>query len=127
MADMQAVMMENVSVFRRKENLTQTLDTVRSLKMRYRKVALTDGSRRFNRELMDYLELGHMLNLAEVITLGALWREESLGAHFREDFPNRNDDKYLVHSLVTLTDAGEPQLGTRPVTITRFEPQERKY
>jgi succinate dehydrogenase / fumarate reductase, flavoprotein subunit len=126
-ADMQAVMMENVSVFRQKRNLNQTLDTLRSLKARYRQAALTDSSRRFNRELMDYFELGHMLDLAEVITLGALWREESRGAHFREDFPERNDEKFLVHSMVTLNDAGEPQLGTRPVTITRFEPKERTY
>jgi succinate dehydrogenase / fumarate reductase, flavoprotein subunit len=68
-----------------------------------------------------------MLDLAEAITLGALWREESRGAHFREDFPERNDEKYLVHTMATLNDAGEPQLGTRPVAITRFEPKERKY
>jgi succinate dehydrogenase / fumarate reductase flavoprotein subunit len=126
-ADLQAVMMDNVSVFREERGLSQTLDVLRALKARYRRTALTDESRRFNRELMDFFELGHMLDLAEAITQGALWREESRGAHFREDYPERNDEKFLVHSMIALNDAGEPQVGTRPVTITRFEPKERTY
>jgi succinate dehydrogenase / fumarate reductase flavoprotein subunit len=127
LSEMQTAMMNHVSVFRKKKDLSNTLDTLRALKARYGQVALTDSGNRFNREFMDYFELGYMLDLAQVITLGALWREESRGAHFREDFPKRNDDRFLVHSLVTLGDAGEPQLGTRPVTITRFEPKERIY
>jgi len=127
LSEMQTAMMNHVSVFRKKKDLSDTLDTLRALKARYRQVALTDSGNRFNRELMDYFELGYMLDLAQVITLGALWREESRGAHFREDFPKRNDDRFLVHSLVTLNEAGEPHLGTRPVTITRFEPKERIY
>jgi succinate dehydrogenase / fumarate reductase flavoprotein subunit len=124
---MQTTMMNHVSVFRHKADLDQTLATLRGLKTRYRQVSLTDGSRRFNRELMDYFELGYMLDLAEVITLGALWRQESRGAHFREDFPKRDDEKFLVHTLATLNEAGRPDLGIRPVTITRFEPKERTY
>ena len=127
LSELQAVMMDNVSVFRSKSGLKQTLDVLRSLKARYRQVALTDSSRRFNRELMDFFELGHMLDLAEAIAQGALWREESRGAHFREDFPDRDDEKFLAHTLVALSETGEPVLGTRPVTITRFEPKERKY
>jgi len=127
LSDMQAVMMNNVSVFRKKEDLSQTIEILRKLKIRYRDVDLTDGSRRFNRELMDYFELGYMLDLALVITGGALWREESRGAHFREDFPKRDDDRFLAHSLASLSDAGEPRLWTRPVKITRFEPKERTY
>ncbi len=126
-AEMQLTMMNHVSVFRHREALTETLDSLGVLKERYRRVGLTDTGNRFNRELMDYFELGHMLDLAEVITRGALWREESRGAHFREDFPKRDDQKFLVHSEVTLDDAGEPRLWTRPVTITRFEPKERTY
>ncbi len=125
--EMQTVMMNNVSVFRKKADLSSTLETLRALKARYRRATLTDQSNRFNRELMDFFELGHMLDLAEVITFGALRREESRGAHFREDFPKRDDDRFLVHSMVTLNDAGEPHLATRPVTITRFEPKERTY
>lgn len=127
LGDLQAVMMDNVSVFRKESGLNQTLETLRSLKERYRQTSLTDSSRRFNRELMDYFELGHMLDLAEAITHGALWRKESRGAHFREDYPTRDDEKYLFHSMVALNEAGELQMGTRPVTITRFEPKERTY
>jgi succinate dehydrogenase / fumarate reductase flavoprotein subunit len=127
MAEMQQTMMDNVSVFRRKESLTKTMDTLNALKARYRRVTLTDTGKRFNRELMDYFELGYMLDLAETITRSALWREESRGAHCREDFPDRNDKKFLSHSVVSLDDAGKPFQWTRPVTITRFEPKERTY
>ncbi len=80
----------------------------------------------FNRELLDAVELGHMLDLAEVMAQGALYREESRGAHSREDFPDRNDERFLVHTLVRHTDDG-PQIFEKPVTITRFQPKERKY
>jgi succinate dehydrogenase flavoprotein subunit len=127
MAAMQQTMMDNVSVFRHKESLAKTMDTLNALKARYRRVTLTDKGKRFNRELMDYFELGYMLDLAETITRSALWREESRGAHCREDFPDRNDEKFLSHSVVSLDDAGKPIQWTRPVTITRFEPKERTY
>ena len=68
-----------------------------------------------------------MLDLAEVIILVALHREESRGAHFREDFPRRNDEKFLTHTLVRFDAAKGPQISAKPVTITRFEPKERKY
>jgi succinate dehydrogenase / fumarate reductase flavoprotein subunit len=127
LSELQLLMMETVSVFRKEEALTRTLETIGTLKGRYAQVALTDGSRRFNRELMDYFELGHMLDLAQVIAKGALWREESRGAHFREDFPKRNDQDFLCHSLAFRDEAGRPRLTTRPVTITRFQPKERTY
>jgi succinate dehydrogenase flavoprotein subunit len=127
LSEMQTVMMDRVSVFRKKADLSRTLDALAALKARYQNVALTDRGHCFNRELMDYFELGHMLDLAEAITLGALWREESRGAHFREDFPDRDDEKFLVHTMVSLDDAGLPRLWTRPVTITRFQPKERTY
>ncbi len=126
MAGMQEVMMEKVSVFRMESNLTEALDKIKELKKRYQMVSLQDKGSCFNRDLLDALELGHMLDLAEVITMGALYRQESRGAHFREDFPERNDATYLVHTLVRLTDKG-PQIFEKPVTITRFQPKERKY
>ena len=78
------------------------------------------------RDLLDAVELGYMLDLAEVIVASALSRKESRGAHFREDYPKRNDETYLVHTLIRYSDAG-PQILKKPVVITRFQPQERKY
>jgi succinate dehydrogenase/fumarate reductase flavoprotein subunit len=77
--------------------------------------------------LLDVLELGYMLDLAEAITLGALFRRESRGAHSREDYPRRDDGRFLAHTLVRLDPDGVPQVFTKPVTIGRFPPKERKY
>ena len=125
-AEMQNVMMDNVSVFRTAEGLNAALDRVRELKDRYRGIALVDKGSCFNRDLLDALELGYMLDLAEAITLGALHREESRGAHSREDFTERNDEKFLHHTMVRFSAEG-PAVFEKPVTITRFEPKERKY
>jgi succinate dehydrogenase / fumarate reductase flavoprotein subunit len=127
LAEMQEVMMEKVSVFRDKKGLTEALETVRLLKERYSRIGIQDKGSCFNRELLDVIELGGMLDLAEVITLGALHREESRGAHYREDFPKRDDEKFLAHTMVRYDEEKDPQLFTRPVAITRFEPKERKY
>jgi succinate dehydrogenase / fumarate reductase flavoprotein subunit len=124
---MQEIMMEHVSVFRQESGLEQALEEVRSLKEKYRLAAVTDKGRCFNRDLMDYCELGHMLDLAEVITQAALWRRESRGAHSREDFTDRDDVQFLAHSMATSTDDGSIRLFTRPVTITRYQPKERTY
>ncbi|UCG19633.1 MAG: FAD-binding protein, partial [Deltaproteobacteria bacterium] len=126
-AEMQEVMMDKVSVFRHKEGLEEALEKVRELKERYRQISVQDKGNCFNRELLDAIELGYMLDLAEVITLGALSREESRGAHSREDFPNRDDEKWLVHTMFRHSTDEGPQLFFKPVTITRFEPKERKY
>jgi succinate dehydrogenase / fumarate reductase flavoprotein subunit len=126
MSRMQEVMMENVSVFRTEQALTGALEEIKELKERYLMIALKDKGSCFNRDLLDALELGHMLDLAEVITISALYRKESRGAHSREDFPERNDEKFLVHTLARYSDKG-PQIFEKPVTITRFQPQERKY
>jgi len=123
---MQEVMMDNVSVFRMESSMTEALEKIRELKARYQNIALKDKGSCFNRDLLDALELGHMLDLAEVIVMGALYRQESRGAHCREDYPDRNDEAYLVHTLVRLTDTG-PRIFNKPVTITRFQPKERKY
>jgi succinate dehydrogenase / fumarate reductase flavoprotein subunit len=127
LAEMQEVMMDKVSVFRNKEGLTEALEKIHTLKLRYKKMGVHDKSTCFNRELLDALELGHMLDLAEAIVLGALHREESRGAHFREDCPKRNDEKFLAHTMVRLDRKKGPQISTKPVAITRFQPEERKY
>jgi succinate dehydrogenase / fumarate reductase flavoprotein subunit len=126
MNSMQEVMMDNVSVFRMEAPMTEALEKIKELKERYQMIALKDKGSCFNRDLLEALELGHMLDLAEVITMGALHRRESRGAHSREDFPERDDKTYLVHTLVRYSDKG-PQIFEKPVTITRFQPKERKY
>jgi succinate dehydrogenase / fumarate reductase flavoprotein subunit len=126
MAQMQEVMMDKASVFRLETGLAEALEKIRELQKCYRNISLQDKGSCFNRDLLDALELGHMLDLAEVIAMGALHREESRGAHFREDFPDRNDEKFLVHTLVRHTD-DVPQIFEKGVTITRFQPKERKY
>jgi succinate dehydrogenase / fumarate reductase flavoprotein subunit len=126
MSQMQEIMMEKASVFRTAEGLGAALEKIRELQKRYRNIRLRDRGSCFNRNLLDALELEHMLDLAEVIAMGALYREESRGAHFREDFPARNDEQFLVHTLVRFT-GDTPQIFKKPVTITRFQPKERKY
>ena len=126
-ADLQESMMENVSVFRQKKSLTAALDKIKQLKARYKKISIQDKGNCFNRDLLDTIELGHLLDLAEVITRGAIHREESRGAHFREDFPERDDKRFLAHTLVGYHAVKGPQIFTKPVAITQFEPMERKY
>jgi succinate dehydrogenase / fumarate reductase, flavoprotein subunit len=125
--EMQTVMMNTVSVFRHKEGLEEALKTIRVLKERFHDIGVHDKGSCFNRELLDVLELQHMLDLAEVMTLGALHREESRGAHSREDFPDRDDRRFLAHTMVSYQEQTGPRLFTKPVNITRFEPKERKY
>ena len=89
-------------------------------------ISLGDKGSCFNRDLLDALELGHLLDLAEVITAGALYREESRGAHSREDFPRRDDNGFLHHTMARYSEKG-PQIFQKPVAVTRFQPKERKY
>jgi len=126
-SEMQEVMMDNVSVFRHGEALLKVMDRLRTLKKRCRNISIQDKGRCFNRDLLDALEVGYMLDLAEAIALGALNRDESRGAHFREDYPKRDDEHWLVHSLFSYRGLNAPQFLTKPVKITEFEPQERKY
>ncbi|MGD8229579.1 MAG: succinate dehydrogenase flavoprotein subunit [Desulfobacteraceae bacterium] len=126
-SELQEVMMDKVSVFRTGENLLRALEKIRELKDRYTQVSLQDKGKCFNRDLLEAIELEYLLDLAEVISLGALKREESRGAHYREDNPDRDDEKWLVHTLCKFSDAKGPQISYRPVTINRFQPQERTY
>jgi succinate dehydrogenase / fumarate reductase flavoprotein subunit len=125
--EMEEVMMEKVSVFRNKKGLTEALGKIRELKARYDQISIQDKGTNFNRDLLDAIELRNMLDLAEVITFGALLREESRGAHSREDFPERDDQKFLSHSMFRYNAEQGPQFFTKPVRITRFEPKERTY
>jgi succinate dehydrogenase / fumarate reductase flavoprotein subunit len=126
-SELQEVMMDKVSVFRTGAELLRALEKIRGLKERYRQVSLQDRGNCFNRDLLEAIELGYMLDLAEVISLGALKREESRGAHYREDYPDRDDENWLVHTLCKFSAAEGPQISYKPVTITRFQPKERTY
>lgn len=123
---MQLLMMDNCSVFRNEENLKKGLEEIKSLKIRYNDVEIVNKGGNFNYEFMEAIELGHQLNLAEVILLSALYRKESRGAHFREDFPARDDKNYLKHTLVFSNREGT-EVRYKPVKITRFQPEARVY
>ena len=124
--ELQAEMMDKCSVFRTAADLQNLLGIIGGLQVRFKKVRLTDKGKLFNTELLEALELGYLLDLAQVTATCALAREESRGAHSREDFPKRDDAKFLKHTLAR-KEAGEVLVDYKPVSITRFQPQERKY
>jgi succinate dehydrogenase / fumarate reductase flavoprotein subunit len=124
--EMQKVMTRLCSVFRDGKGLEEALSTVRELQGRMVNLGLTYGCKRFNYELEEALELENMLKLAEVIVYSALQREESRGAHYRNDFPERNDDTWLKHTMVFHA-AGGLEARYKPVVVTRFKPKARRY
>jgi len=123
---MQSVMMDVGSVFRNEEGLKRGMGEIQSLKVRYNDIGLIHQGKIFNFELMEAIELSHQLDLAEGILVSALYRKESRGAHFREDFPTRADRYYLKHTLVFQTPRG-PEIKYKPVKIGRFQPEARVY
>jgi succinate dehydrogenase / fumarate reductase flavoprotein subunit len=124
--ELQDVMMDNVGVYRDATLLTAALTKVKELRGRYEKVAITDCGSVFNTELMEAQELGYLLDIALVTVTSALARQESRGAHSREDFPERDDKKWLKHTLAYKGKDG-PNLRYKQVSITRFEPKPRTY
>ncbi len=144
--DLQETMDANAQVFRTEESLNQALADLKVLRQRYRAVSVQDKSRTFNTDLLEAVELGFLLDIAETVVLGALNREESRGGHFREDFPQRDDARFMQHTMAYRrplgVDAGDLEgafartekfddyqlvLGSKPVTVTRYQPMERKY
>jgi succinate dehydrogenase / fumarate reductase flavoprotein subunit len=125
-SDLQSIMTEKCGIFRDKKGLTDALHQIHVLKERINDISITDKGMIFNTELIGVLELRNMLDFSEVIVAGALAREESRGAHFRCDFPQRDDDKWLMHTLAYPGESG-CVLKYKPVTITRYEPEKRVY
>ncbi len=156
--DLQVTMDMNAQVFRTHESLTQAAKDIRELQARFKNVSVQDKGRMFNTDLLEALELGFLLDIAETVVVGALNRKESRGGHFREDFPDRDDANYMRHTMAyrrpldgteaatALAEAEQgdiaPEnafthvsdfenykvvLGSKPVTMTRYEPMERKY
>lgn len=125
--ELSKTMSQNVGIFRTKDEMEKALDDIAGIKERYKKVRISSTSRHMNYELVNTIELEYMLEIAHTITLGALLREESRGAHYRRDFNKRDDTKWLKHTIAWAGPEGEPVITSRGVRITRYEPKERTY
>jgi len=119
-------MQQHCGIYRDKKSLEEGLAKVRELAAKLGDICLVDTGDIFNTELINVLELGHIVEIAEAMLLGALNREESRGSHSRTDFPTRDDENWLKHTLVYLED-GKYRVDYKGVSITRFQPEERKY
>ena len=124
--EMQHAMTKNVGVFRTDETLKEGLADIRELRARFANIEIDDKGDRFNTDLLEAWELGCMLELSEVTTLSALARNESRGAHARDDYTDRDDEKWLKHTLCTKVGDGY-HLSYKPVTLGRYEPKPRVY
>ena len=124
---MQKTMEESAGIYRNAGALQKGLDEILRLKERYNNIVIEDTSKTFNTERISALELANMLDVAETIVLSGLRREESRGAHQRTDFPKRDDQKFLAHSLAHRNADGSVRIEYSPVTITRWPPAERVY
>jgi fumarate reductase flavoprotein subunit len=125
--DLQATMERGAGVFRTESSLKESVEDVARLKERYLAVTLDDHDRAFNTELVTVLELGNMLDVAETVLWSGVDRRESRGSHTRRDYPDRDDERFLKHSLASATPDGPPRVDYRDVTITRWPVAERKY
>ena len=133
-ADIRTAMQEsmdlNAAVYRTEATLKEALNDIRVLKERYARVSVMDKGQRYNTDLLEAVELGFLLELAEVLVVGALVRTESRGGHAREDYPNRDDTNWMRHTMAykqgqELT--ADIRLDYKPVVQTRYQPMERKY
>ena len=124
--ELNETMDRNLWIFREEKGLKEAVRKIRELKRRYENVEIVDKHKRFNTDLIQTLEIGYMLDLAEVVAICALLRKESRGAHYRLDYPQRDDKNWLKHSLAYKTADGV-KVEYLPVTITKWKPTERKY
>ncbi|MFG2940587.1 succinate dehydrogenase flavoprotein subunit [Streptomyces sp. NPDC048282] len=129
--ELQETMDANVMVFRTEQTIKTAVEKIAELRERYRNVSIQDKGRRFNTDLLEAIELGNLLDLAEVMAVSALARKESRGGHYREDYPNRDDVNFMRHTMAyrEVGDDGTEsiRLDYKPVVQTRYQPMERKY
>jgi succinate dehydrogenase / fumarate reductase flavoprotein subunit len=132
--ELQDEMDKGAQVFRTDESLAHVTNVIAGLRDRYRNIAVQDKGKRFNTDLLEAVELGFLLDLAEVVVFSARNRKESRGGHMRDDFPNRDDVNYMQHTMAYLSGDAHSSLADdhirldwKPVTITRYQPMERKY
>ncbi|NLU66802.1 succinate dehydrogenase flavoprotein subunit [Streptomyces sp. HNM0574] len=128
---LQETMDKNVMVFRTEQTLKEAVEEIGQLRKRYRNISVQDKGKRFNTDLLEAIELGNLLDLAEVMAVSALARKESRGGHYREDYPNRDDVNFMRHTMAyrETDDSGKEsiRLDYKPVVQTRYQPMERKY
>lgn len=129
--ELQETMDANVMVFRTEQTIKTAVEKIAELRERYRNVSIQDKGKRFNTDLLEAVELGNLLDLAEVMAVSALARKESRGGHYREDYPNRDDVNFMRHTMAyrEVGDDGSEtvRLDYKPVVQTRYQPMERKY
>jgi succinate dehydrogenase / fumarate reductase flavoprotein subunit len=125
--ELSEAMSSGVGIFRNEEGIRKALEKVREIKERAKKLKVYDPELTFNTNLQQTLEFLNLVEVAQTIALGALERKESRGAHARTDYPSRDDEKFLKHSLIRMKEDGELSLSWKDVVITKFQPEERKY
>ncbi|OQR62371.1 succinate dehydrogenase flavoprotein subunit [Streptomyces maremycinicus] len=129
--ELQETMDANVMVFRTEQTIKTAVEKLAELRERYRNISIQDKGKRFNTDLLEAIELGNLLDLAEVMAVSALARKESRGGHYREDYPNRDDVNFMRHTMAyrEVGDDGTEsiRLDYKPVVQTRYQPMERKY
>ena len=125
--ELSEVMTYGAGIFREEKKMKEALEKVREIRERAKHIKVHDREMTFNTNLQQTLEFLNLVEVAETIVLGALERKESRGAHFRIDYPERDDENFLKHSIIERTEDGELRISWKPVKITKFQPEERKY
>ncbi|MGX7680927.1 succinate dehydrogenase flavoprotein subunit [Jatrophihabitans sp. DSM 45814] len=125
--ELQNTMDRNAQVFRTEESLSEAERDIHALRERYENVAISDKGKRYNSDLLEAVELGFLLDLAEVLVISARNRKESRGGHAREDYLERDDANYMQHTMAYRAEDGSVNLDWKPVVVTRYQPMARKY
>ena len=132
-AELQESMDADMQVFRDEDSIRRALAKIEELRGRYENVSVQDKGHRFNLDLLEGMELGYLLDIAEAMTLADLGRKESRGGHYREDYPDRDDENFMAHTMIYRDETAEMEgvkgirFETKPVVVTRYQPMERKY